>query len=66
LSLDPEAINDGLRVAHRFLPSSCAHRRMNTAWMARMLFIEAMVRHEALCIRVEVGDLHRLAVAAAG
>jgi len=23
------------------------------------------VRHEALCIRVEVGDLHRLGVAAA-
>ena len=42
MSLDLEAINDGLRVAHRFLPSSCAHRRMNTVWMARMLFIEAM------------------------
>jgi hypothetical protein len=34
--------------------------------MVRVLFIEAMVRHEALCIRVEVGDLHLLAVAAAG
>ena len=31
-----------------------------------VLFIDALVRHEALCIRVEVGDLHRLAVAAAG
>jgi hypothetical protein len=31
-----------------------------------VIFIEAMVRHEALCIRVEVGDLHLLAVAAAG
>jgi hypothetical protein len=28
------------------------------------VFIDALVRHEALCIRVEVGDLHRLAVAA--
>jgi putative transposase len=41
-------------------------------WQARPLdavypvvFIDALVRHEALCIRVEVGDLHRLAVAAA-
>jgi putative transposase len=31
-----------------------------------VIFIDALVRHEALCIRVEVGDLHRLAVAAAG
>jgi putative transposase len=31
-----------------------------------VVFIDAIVRHEALCIRVEVGDLHRLAVAAAG
>ena len=29
------------------------------------IFIDAVVRHEALCDRVEVGDLHRLAVAAA-
>jgi hypothetical protein len=34
--------------------------------MVRVLFIDALVRHEALCIRVEVGDLHLLAVAAAG
>jgi transposase-like protein len=31
-----------------------------------VIFIDALVRHEALCIRVEVGDLHCLAVAAAG
>jgi putative transposase len=31
-----------------------------------VLFIDAIVRHEALCDRVEVKDLHRLAVAAAG
>ena len=37
MSLDLEVINDDLRVAHRFLPSPCAHRRINTAWMARML-----------------------------
>lgn len=30
------------------------------------IFIDAIVRHEALCDRVEVKDLHRLAVAAAG
>ena len=30
------------------------------------VFIDAIVRHEALCDRVEVRDLHRLAVAAAG
>jgi len=29
------------------------------------IFVDAIVRHEALCIRVEVGDLHRLGVAAA-
>jgi transposase-like protein len=44
-----------------------------TDWCARPLdgvyaaiFIDAVVRHEALCYRVEVKDLHRLAVAAAG
>jgi hypothetical protein len=44
-----------------------------TEWCNRPLdsvyaavFIDAVVRHEALCIRVEVGDLHLLAVAAAG
>jgi hypothetical protein len=31
-----------------------------------VVFIDALVRHEALCDRVEVKDLHRLAVAAAG
>jgi hypothetical protein len=31
-----------------------------------VIFIDAIVRHEALCYRVEVRDLHRLAVAAAG
>ena len=31
-----------------------------------VIFIDALVRHEALCDRVEVEDLHRLAVAAAG
>ena len=43
------------------------------AWWQRPLekiyaavFIDAIVRHEALCDRVEVKDLHRLAVAAAG
>ncbi len=42
-------------------------------WQARpldrvypVIFIDALVRHEALCDRVEVKDLHRLAVAAAG
>ena len=30
-----------------------------------VIFIDAIVRHEALCYRVEVRDLHRLAVAAA-
>jgi putative transposase len=30
------------------------------------LWVTDIVRHEALSIRVEVGDLHRLAVAAAG
>ena len=30
------------------------------------VFIDAIVRHEALGYRVEVRDLHRLAVAAAG
>ncbi len=42
-------------------------------WQSRLLdrvypviFIDALVRHEALCDRVEVKDLHRLAVAAAG
>jgi putative transposase len=44
-----------------------------TAWMNRpldevypVIFIDAIVRHEALRYRVEVRDLHRLAVAAAG
>jgi transposase-like protein len=43
------------------------------AWCSRPLagiyaavFIDAIVRHEALCYRVEVRDLHRLAVAAVG
>ena len=31
-----------------------------------VMFIDALVRREALCDRVEVGDLRRLAVAAAG
>jgi putative transposase len=31
-----------------------------------VIFIDAIVRHEALCYRVEVRDLHGLAVAAAG
>jgi hypothetical protein len=31
-----------------------------------VIFIDAIVRHEAPCDRVEVRDLHRLAVAAAG
>ena len=42
-------------------------------WAARPLdavyvavFIDAIVRREALCYRVEVKDLHRPAVAAAG
>ena len=42
-------------------------------WAARPLqhvyaaiFIDAIVRHEALCDRVEVRDLHRLTVAAVG
>jgi putative transposase len=26
------------------------------------VFVDAVVRHEALCIRVEVGDLHRLTI----
>ena len=30
-----------------------------------VIFIDAIVRHEALCYRAEVKDLHRLAVAAA-
>jgi transposase-like protein len=30
-----------------------------------VVFIDAIVRHEAPCIRVEVGDLRRQAVAAA-
>ena len=44
-----------------------------TEWSSRPLashyvavFVDAIVRHEALCYRVEVEDLHRLAVAAAG
>jgi hypothetical protein len=43
------------------------------AWTSRPLepvyaavFIDAIVRREALCYRVEVEDLHGLAVAAAG
>ena len=31
-----------------------------------VLFVDAIVRREALCCRVEVRDLHRLVVAAAG
>lgn len=31
-----------------------------------IMYIDALVRHEALFDRVEVGDLHRLAVVAAG
>ena len=31
-----------------------------------VIFVDAIVRHEALCYRVEVRDLHRLVVAAAG
>jgi transposase-like protein len=43
------------------------------SWSSRPLashyvavFVDAIVRHEALCYRVEVEDLHRLVVAAAG
>ena len=44
-----------------------------TEWSSRPLashyvavFVDAIVRHEALCDRVEVRDLHRLTVAAVG
>jgi putative transposase len=41
-----------------------ANRPLDRVYAA--VFIDAIVRHEALCYRVEVRDLHRLAVAAAG
>ena len=41
-----------------------ANRPLDGVYAA--VFIDAIVRHEALCYRVEVRDLHRLAVAAAG
>ena len=41
-----------------------ANRPLDAVYAA--VFIDAIVRHEALCYRVEVRDLHRLAVAAAG
>lgn len=47
--------------------------RRCSGWVARPLLpiyaavcIDAIVRHEALCYRVEVVDLHRQVVAAAG
>jgi hypothetical protein len=39
-------------------------RPLDAVWP--VIFIDALVRREALCDRVEVGDLRRLAVAAAG
>ncbi len=41
-----------------------SNRPLNGVYAA--VFIDAIVRREALCYRVEVEDLHRLAVAAAG
>lgn len=41
-----------------------SHRPLDSVYVA--IFIDAIVRHEAPCNRVEVEDLHRLVVAAAG
>jgi transposase-like protein len=38
-------------------------RPLDAVWP--VIFIDALVRHEAPCIRVEVGDLRRRVVAAA-
>ena len=43
---------------------SWSSRPLHSHYVA--VFVDAIVRHEALCYRVEVKDLHRLVVAAAG
>ena len=57
---------DGSRVrdGYRLLTTLMDHRRFPAAAVVR-LYHERWVRHEALCNRVEVRDLHRQAVAAA-
>jgi hypothetical protein len=58
--------SDGSRVAdtYRLITTLTDYRRYPAAALVR-LYHERWVRHEALCDRVEVRDLHRRAVAAA-
>ena len=58
--------DDGSRVrgSYRLITTLTDHRRFPAAAVVR-LYHERWVRHEALCNRVEVRDLHRQAVAAA-